>query len=181
MAEDFWKNDPERGVMSDKYKAAIIQECKIQAESCQYTSAALYEWLGKAKRNNKILHILQISIGAIASFKLLYDSCTLLASILALIAGVLPSIYEKLALQSHTNEIFSQAGQYKNLENQFRQVALVTALDPNSDNLKTEFLVLMKQIEFLRLQPLVIPEKYFQAARAKIKDGRYNPDPEIMS
>ena len=106
MAEDFWTNDPERSVMSDQYRAAIIQECKVQAESCQYTSTALYE-----------LDILPISIGAIASFKLFYDSCTLLASILAFIAGVLPSVYEKLALQSHVNEIFAQAGQYKNLEN----------------------------------------------------------------
>lgn len=179
MAEDFWKNDTERNIMSDQYKAAIVQECKIQADSCRYTSTALYEWLGAANRWNMFFNVLPIGFGAFAAFKLFHDSCPLLASIVAFIAGVLPSIYEKLRLQAYTNEIFSQAGQYKNLENQFRQISLVTALDPNSDNLKTEFSVLMKQIEFLRLRPLIIPEKYFQAARAKIKDGRYNPDPEI--
>ena len=166
--------------MTDQHKA-IIQECKIQAESCQYTAAALYKWLAKAKRNNMLWNVVPIVFGAFASFSFLQDFSPFLASFLALVAGFLPSVYEKLELQEHTDEILAQAGQYKNLENRFKQSATVTALDTDKDTLKVEFATLMRQIEDLRARPLVIPEKYFQAGRKEIKDGRYKPDPETLA
>ncbi|GEM_PF-6977808 len=99
-----------------------------------------------------------------------------MTSFLAIFAGVLPSIYEKLDLQQHVDEIISQSGQYKNLENSFKQAANITALDSNPDALKTEFFSLMRRIEELRSRPLVIPEKHFQKGRREVKDGRYEPD-----
>lgn len=166
--------------MTDQHKA-IVQECKIQAESCQYTAAALYKWLAKAKRNNMLWNAVPIIFGAFASFSFLQDLSPFLASFLALIAGFLPSVYEKLELQEHTDEILSQAGQYKNLENRFKQASTIVSLDPNPDTLKAEFATLMRQMEDLRSRPLVIPEKHFQAGRKEVKDGRYQPDPETLA
>lgn len=166
--------------MSDQQKA-IVQECKIQAESCQYTAASLYKWLAQAKRKNKLWNAVPIIFGALASFSFLQDFSPFLSSFLALVAGFLPSVYEKLELQEHTDEILSQAGQYKNLENRFKQAANIIALDPNPDALKTEFTALMRQIEDVRARPLVIPDKHFQAGRKEVKDGRYQPDPETLA
>jgi hypothetical protein len=166
--------------MTDQNKA-IVQECKIQAESCRYTAAALYKWLAKAKRNNMLWNAVPIIFGALASFSVLQDFSPIFASFLALVAGFLPSVYEKLELQEHTAEILSQAGQCKNLENRFKQAANITALDSNPDALKTEFSALMRQIEDMRSRPLVIPEKHFQAGRKEVKDGRYLPDSETLA
>lgn len=160
---------------------ALVKECRFQAESCLYTSTAMYAWLESATFWNKLWNALPIALGALASFSFLADWLPALAAVLALIAGVLPSIYQKLGLKAHTNEILSQAGQYKNLENRFRQAAEIASLDEDSNALKMEFASLMKRIEDVRARPLAVPEKHFQAGRKKVKDGRYSPDVETVS
>ena len=155
---------------------AIVQECLDQSSSCQYTSTSFYEWLGRATWYNRLWNAIPMALGALASFGVLSEEFPILAAFLALIAGFLPALYEKLELKAHTDEIKAQAGQYKNLEHRFKQAATITALDNDHDALKAEFTALMRQIEDLRSRPLVIPEKLFQIARKKVKDGRYNPD-----
>lgn len=160
---------------------AIVKECIEQSSSCQYTSTALYGWLGKAVWYNRSWNAIPIILGALASFGMLSNNFPVLAAFLAFIAGLLPAVYEKLELKAHTDEIKAQAGQYKNLEHRFRQAGTITALDNDPETLKMEFATLMRQIEDLRARPLVIPEKIFQEAREKVKDGRYKPDTDIMS
>lgn len=160
---------------------AIVQECRIQAESCQYTAAALYEWLAEAAFRNRLWNAVPIVLAAIASYGVLSNAFPIFASFLALLAGLLPSVYEKLELKAHTDEILAQAGQYKNLENRFRQAASITALDDDPESLRVEFGSLMRMAEDIRARPLVIPEKHFQAGRAKVKDGRYEPDAETRA
>jgi hypothetical protein len=154
---------------------AISDECRVQAESCLYTSTALYLWLHAAKWHNRCWNALPIISGALASFALLQTNYPAVASGLALLAGLLPAIYEKLNIESHTEEIFSQAGQYKNLENRFRQAEKIVSLE-GEDALQAEFSSLMRQMEDLRVRPIIIPEKYFQAGRKKIQAGHYKPD-----
>ena len=100
---------------------------------------------------------------------------------MALLAGVLPSIYEELKLKDHTEDIESQAGQYKNLQDRFRQAAEITALDDNMDNLKAEFSSLMRRMEELRSKPITAPEWCFVEARKKIQAGHYDFDASIVS
>lgn len=159
---------------------AIVQECKIQAESCQYTAAALYEWLAEASLHNKLWNAVPIALGAAASYGVLSNAYPIIASFLALLAGTLPSIYEKLELKAHTDQILAQAGQYKNLEHRFKQAALIATLDENPEQLRVVFESLMNRIEDIRSQPLVIPDRHFQAGRLKVKDGRYEPDAETL-
>jgi hypothetical protein len=154
---------------------AIIRECKIQEESCLYTSTGMFLWLHAIRRSNRCWNALPIIFGALASFALLKQGWPVIASGLALLAGLLPAIYEKLNIKANTEEVFSQAGQYKNLENRFRQAAEIISLE-SEDKLKSEFASLMRQIEDLRARPVILPEKYFQAGRAKIKAGHYRPD-----
>jgi hypothetical protein len=159
---------------------AIIRECKIQAESCLYTSTGFYMWLGAATRYNRLWNTLPIIVGALAALAWLQQSYPTAVPFLALLAGLLPAIYEKLNLKDHTEEIGSQAGQYKNLEHRFRQAAEIVSLE-GDDRLKSEFAPLMRQIEDLRARPIILPEKYFAAARAKIKAGHYKPDDDTVS
>lgn len=155
---------------------AIVKACKEQASSCQYTAAALYHWLRAAVWANRLWNALPVVFGALATFSIIADGYPILSAILALLAGLLPSIYEKLELQTHTDEILSQAGQYKNLEHSFSNAASITSLDPNSQALKTEFDSLMRRMEELRARPLPIPTKHFMAGRQQIKAGHYEPD-----
>ena len=155
---------------------AIIHACRVQAESCQYTSTSLYRWLDDAKWHNRAWNALPIVFGSIASVALFQESFPYFASFFALTAGLLPAVYEKLELKAHTDEILSQAGQYKNLENRFTHAADIVALDSNPDALKAEFDSLMRQMEDLRARPIVIPEKYFLKGRAKIMAGHLKTD-----
>ena len=131
-----------------------------------------------AKWHNRAWNAFPIIFGSLASFALLQNYYPYIASFLALLAGLLPAIYEKLNIEAHTEEIFSQAAQYKILENRFKQSANITSLDSNPDILKAEFNSLMRQIEDLRARPIILPEKYFLAARKKIKAGHYRSDEE---
>jgi hypothetical protein len=159
---------------------AIIKECRIQAEHCEYTSAGLFMWLQAAIWHNRLWNSLPIIFGALAAFGLLQQHCPYVASFLALLAGLLPAIYDKLNLEAHTEEIFSQAGQYNNLRHRFRQTAEIISLE-SLEALKTEFASLMRQIEDLRSRPLILPEKYFLAGRAKVKAGHYKPDQKTIT
>lgn len=159
-----------------KQTQAIIQECKNQAESCLYTSTGLYIWLDDLKWPNKIFNALPIILGGVASFVFFKQSWPVLAAFCALLAGMLPAIYDKLKIQAHTEEIMNQAGQYKILEHRLRQAADIIALDENPEVLKAEFDRLMRQMDDLRSRPVILPEKYFLAGREKIKAGHYDFD-----
>jgi hypothetical protein len=158
----------------------LIRECKRQEESCQYTSAALYSWLAAAKWQNRAWNSLPIICGALASFAALKQSNPFVASFLAMLAGLLPAIYEKLGLQAYTDEILTQAGQYKNLENRFRQAAEIVAAE-GAEAIKAELASLMRQIEDLRARPIIIPERHFLTGRDKIKAGHYEPDKSTVA
>lgn len=159
---------------------ALVRECKRQEESCQYTAAALYSWLGAAKWKNRGLNALPIIFGTLASFAALKQSMPYLASFLAMVAGLLPAIYEKLSLQALTDEILTQAGQYKNLENRYRQAAEIVSSE-GLEALKAEVASLTRQIEDLRARPIPIPERHFLAGREKIQAGHYRPDKSTLA
>lgn len=160
--------------MTDQTQA-IIQECKTQSSSCLYTSTSLLIWLRKARIINSWLNGAPILLGAAASYSA-FQAYPYVTAIFGFMAGVLPSIYEKLELKKHTKEIEEQAGKYKNLQDRFRQTAEIWALDGDQKTLRNEFDTLMRQLEDLRALPITAPEKYFLEAQRKIRKGDYTPD-----
>ncbi len=162
--------------MTSTQHEAIINECKRQSESCLYTSTALFEWAKAAKVQNRWWNALPIALGALASFGLLQNSYPAIAGMLALAAGLIPSIYEKLNIEKHTEEMLLQAGQYKILQDRFTQAANITALDTDQQKLKVEYETVLRQLEDLRARPILVPEKYFKIAQDKIKTGHYDSD-----
>lgn len=175
MAKDIRQLYTERSLMTTQTQA-IIQECKNQAESCLYTSTGLYMRLDDLKWTNRIWNALPIILGGFASFAFFQQSWPFVAAFCALLAGMLPAIHDKLKIQAHTEEILTQAGRYKILEHRFRQAADIIALDENPEVLKAEFDRLIRQMDDLRSQPVILPEKYFLAGRDKIKAGHYDFD-----
>jgi hypothetical protein len=156
---------------------AIVQECQNQEESCLYTSTSLFIWLRRARWYNRILNFIQIVVGVAGSAAAL-KQYPIFAAFAALLSGVLPSIYQKLNLSQHIKEIESHAGNFKNLQDRFRQAATIISLDDNPDTLKAEFVSLMRSLEDLRAKPLTVPEWCFLEAQEKIKAGHYNFDSE---
>ena len=162
--------------MNASQNEAIISECKRQSESCLYTSTSLFEWAKAAKIQNAWWNALPIALGALASFGLLQNLYPSVAGILALVAGLVPSIYEKLSIEKHTEEMLLQAGQYKILQDKFTHTASITALDTDPEKLKFEYDALLSQLNDLRARPILVPEKYFKLAQDKIKAGHYDSD-----
>lgn len=154
---------------------ALVKECKNQAQSCLYTSTSLFIWLRCARWINRTLNGIQIIVGVVAAASAINEYPAAVVSVIALLAAVLPSIYEKLNLNAHVEEIEIQAGQYKNLQDRFRQAGDITAIE-GEDALKTEFSALMRQLEDLRAKPITVPEWCFKKAQEKIKAGHYKFD-----
>jgi hypothetical protein len=157
-------------------RAELIQECLRQEDACQYTAATFYHWLAASRRIQRIFIVTPIVLGALATWSVINDDGNPLYKWLtatsALLAGILPAVYEALKFGVHMNEITRLAGEFKNLEHGFRQAAHIAALGPFSE-FKAEFDGLMKRAEAARGAGLTPPDRHRKAAEQKIEKERY--------
>lgn len=155
----------------------LVAECERQEENCLYTSTTFYIWLRHSRRWRRFFIVAPIVLGGLATWSVLDQPekpwIQWLTATFALLAGLFPAIYEALKLDVHIDEIASQAAEFKNLQDRFRQAARVTALGAFED-FKAEFDALMQRLETARSGSLTPPEHYFSAARRKIKSGDYS-------
>lgn len=162
--------------MTDDRSQQLVIECGRQEENCLYTSTTFYIWLRESRALRRLFIVAPIVLGALATWSVLDQPDKLwvqwLTATFALLAGLFPAIYEALKLDVHVDEIVRQAAEFKNLQDRFRQAARVTALGAFED-FKAEFDVLMQRLETARSSSLTPPERYFSAARRKIKSGDY--------
>ena len=160
----------------------LVQECKRFSESCLYTSTSLLIWLRARRRLKTFFVVTPLVLGSTASWKLLteadLESVKVLVSVLAFLAGLFPSIFAALKLDDHIDACARAAAEFKNLQDRFRQVALVGSGKPFPE-FETEFKKLMERLELARASALTPPERYFQAARKMIKAGDYEFDVDI--
>jgi hypothetical protein len=153
-------------------KNEIVQECLRQSESCLYSSTSLYIWLRSVRVWNRVFVIAPILIGGIAGFGVLKSGSPAIAAGLALIAGFFPAIYDALKLSGHADEIAKHAGQFKILQDRFRQAARIGSIG-NEGDLEVEYMALMDRMDAVRAISLTPPQKCFQEAQRQIKDGNY--------
>lgn len=152
----------------------LIAECRRQEESCLYTSTSLYIWLRRSRLWQRVFIIAPIILGSLATWSVIDQPETKwLAGTCALLAGFFPAIYEALKLDVHMDEIARHAAVFKNLQDRFRQLALVTALG-SFDDFQAGFEQLMKQMEQARTSSLTPPERCFKKAQGKIQSGHYS-------
>jgi len=162
----------------------LVAECRRQEESCLYTSTSLYMWLRNSRALRRVFIVAPIVLGSLATWSVLDQPDTVwlrwLTAIFALVAGLIPAIYQALKLDVDIDEIARHAAQFKNLQDRFRQAANVTALGPWED-FKAEFDALMDRMDTARRASLTPPERYFEAAKKKIKKGHYDFDSDAGS
>lgn len=158
----------------DQRAQEIINECKRQQESCNYTSTALYSWLKEVRVYRVLFITLPILCGSIASAKILlkepaFDWFTAIA---ALLAGLFPAIFKALDLDVSIKAMSDSAHRFEVLRDRFRQTSLIGATKSNGE-LEEEFKQLMERMDDARSASLAIPERHFKSAQGKIDGGHY--------
>lgn len=158
----------------DQRAQEIIDECKRQEESCNYTSTALYEWLKEVRVYRVLFITLPIICGSVASAKILLHepSYDWVVAILALLAGLFPAIFKALDLDVSLKAMSDSAHRFKVLQDRFRQAASIGATGP-TETLEEEFRQLMDRMDDARSASLAIPNRHLNKARKIIEAGVY--------
>ena len=155
----------------------IINECKRQQESCNYTSTALYSWLKEVRVYRVLFITLPIIFGSIASAKILLKEPAFdwVIAIAAMLAGLFPAIFKALDLDVSIKAMSDSAHRFEILRDRFRQTSLIGARK-TSEELEDEFKQFMDDMDDARSASLAIPERHFKNARKKIEAGHYGFD-----
>ena len=160
----------------------LVQECRRQSEGCLYTSTTLFIWLRTLRYLKVIFIVAPLILGSLASGKLLLafgtENTKIFAAVCAFLAGLLPSIYAALKYDDRLKECISLSAEFKNLQDRFRQAALVASQKPFSD-FEAQFNKLMTRLEVARNSSFTAPEWCFRRAQKKIKSGDYHYDTDI--
>lgn len=123
--------------------------------------------------------VLPLFFGSLGTWKLLttssLESVKILVSVCSFIAGVLPAVYAGLKFDSNLDCCKQLAGEFKNLQDRFRQAALVSSQKSFAE-FDAEFQRLMKRLETARANSYTAPEWCFKRAQAKINAGDYSFD-----
>lgn len=161
---------------------ALALECKRLSESCLYTSTQFFIYVRWLRWIRIGFVAIPLVLGSLATWKVVSGAesygAKWFAAICAFLAGLLPSIYSALKLDDRLAEAARLAAEFKNLQDRFRQAALVTALKKCSD-FEAEFATLMQRLEDARRPSLTPPEYFFKRAQKKIKSGDYEFDVDI--
>jgi hypothetical protein len=143
--------------------------------TCEYAAAVLYMWARYQRCIERILVILPIIFGGLATWSVLDDKFPYskwITAGCALLAGLLPAIYKALKLDNHIETIVRAASEYTNLRDRFRQLAKLGPTK-SAEEFQEAFDSLMRRLEDIRRLGLTRPERFFKRAQAKIKAGHY--------
>jgi hypothetical protein len=157
------------------YQLAL--ECRRQSESCLYSSTCLYIWLRVLRIIRVAYLVITLSFGTFAGWHLLKnnssESVQFIAGLMALVAGLLPTIYSALKLDEHLMSCADLAAEFKNLQDRFRQAALITS-QKSFVQFDLEARELLRRLEEARKQSVTPPEWCFRLAQAKVAAGHYS-------
>ncbi len=162
----------------------LVQECRRQQESCNYTASGLYSWQKSARRWKVFFIVAPIIIGGLAGWQALGQfgepAAKLIGPFLGLLAGFFPAIYSALDLGMQVADIGRAASEFTNLRDRFRQLANIKSLGAESD-FETAFEALMDRMDAIRTNSPSIPEWAFKNAQKKIKRGHYDFDADASA
>jgi hypothetical protein len=126
-----------------------------------------------------IFVVVPLVLGSVATWTLLASSdvpgVKVFVAVCAFIAGLFPTVYRALKLDDNIALCAKQAAEFKNLQDRFRQCAMVSSLKP-FDEFDRDFAPLMKRLEKARGPSYTPPEWCFRRAQRKVKSGDYDPD-----
>lgn len=124
-----------------------------------------------------MLVILPIIFGTLATWSILTDShnknLNYLAASFAMLAAIIPAIYEALKLDVDISLVAEKAAKFKTLQDRFRIAANITSQINEAEFFK-EFHSLMDELDSARSTSLTPPERFFKKAQTKISSGDYS-------
>src|SRR4051794_16771412 len=130
--------------------AALAVECQRLSESCLYTSTQFFIYLRALRWIRIGFVVVPLVFGSLATWKVVEGADSYgakwFAALCAFIAGLLPSIYSALKLDDRLAEAARLAAEFKNLQDRFRQAALVSALKKFAD-FEGEYSQLVQRLE----------------------------------
>lgn len=159
----------------DERTQNLVEECRRQEESSFYTSTSLYEWLKALRFWRVVFVVLPIVLSGAATWPLLakQPDWQWLSGLCALLAGIMPAVYKALDFDVNLATLAKHAGEFKSLQDRFRQASSVTALG-DFDRFKAEFDALMQRMDNARAASLTPPERFFKKTQRKQKSGDYD-------
>lgn len=174
MAEDIRTEDPDPRQVMARRSAEIRVEALRQEENCLYTSTAMYGWLGKVKFQHGVVVLAPVILTALAAFSYVKELAPAWAVALAgLLSTLIPSLAKALDYETHVKELKDAAGEYKSLQDRFRQLANILVYGDVAAA-EARMSELMDRLDAVRAKSIVVPQKHFEAAQAKIKGGAYD-------
>lgn len=181
MAEDIRNSNTHEGLNVVKRLAEVRVEALRQEENCLYTSTAMYRWLTNVKWQQRVVLISPVLLAAAASYSYSREVFPAWAlALVALFATLIPSIAKALDIETQVKELKDAAGEYKNLQDRFRQLANIGSLE-NPDAAEARLSELMDRLDAVRAKSLVVPQRHFEAAQKKIKSGDYDFSSDIRA
>lgn len=173
MAEDIRQQDSDLRVIEERRKAVIV-ECRRQEESCLWTSTTLFIWLRSVRRQRQFFVAAPIIIGGVAGLSVLKGwAPDWVIALLAFIASLFPALANALKFETRVEEIAKHAGDFKSLQDRFRQIATIVAPADLKDA-ETRLEDLTDRLDSARSKSITPPEWAFKAARKKIEAGHYS-------
>jgi hypothetical protein len=167
--------------MASKQRELAL-ECKRQYENCLYTSTSLFIWLRWLRALEIVFLVVPLLMGFLAGWELLTSSSVkwvkVLASICAFLAGLLPVVYSALKFDDRLERCRALAGEFKNLQDRFRQAGLVSA-HKSFEEFEADFQPIMVRLEAARSHSYTAPEWCFKRAQKKVKSGDYTFDVDV--
>ena len=167
------RNEDSCIIVNGDLRQAIVAECKRQEESCLYTSTMLYIWLRTVRLKRRIFVSAPIVLSGVAGLAMAKGFLPLWAIVLlTFLAGLFPALERALKLETDVEQIAGQAGQYKALQDRFRRIANIDALDetPVARAALEEAMASLDQVRAASITP---PERYYAKAKKKIERGDY--------
>lgn len=160
----------------------IARECSRLSEMCLYTSTTVFVWLRILRWVDSGVFVLPFFFGSFASWSVITSSVRPemqgMAALSAFLAGVLPVLGLAMRLDARINVYTSQAAEFKNLRDRFRQLSLLGVGRPLAD-VEVEFSGLMDRLERARAHCVTPPEVCFWVARWKINRGDYRCEADV--
>jgi hypothetical protein len=156
---------------------ALIDECHRQFENCRDTAVSFIIWLRVLRWTRTFLVVAPIIFGALATWKILADS-SVWAAVLTLLATALPPVYRASKLDTAIDDYTTLAGEFTNLRDRFRQVALISSHKTFAE-FEADTKPLIQRLEKARSRALAPPNWCFRAARRSIEAGKYTHDYDL--
>lgn len=157
--------------VGSKTLQALCEEKRVR---CLYTSTTFLTWLKSLRFIRTILIIAPIIFGAVASWSLLKGQSGLevIAAIFALLAGVVPAVYSALKFDEFLPSAAQLAGEYKNLELSFGDLAKMCTYKPVNE-VQSDYDRLLERLQRANSQSFTAPEWCYQRAKRKIEAGEH--------